>query len=164
MRPLNEMSVNLTYVQDTAYGKGIFAKTNIQKSAVVIHANILKIEAQRSKYSIEIGHNQHAIAEETLVFANHSCEPTVYVQHKQNMIYMLASREIQPNEQICFDYETTEASIVAFNQCNCASPQCRISLLGFASQEKLLRAIYPDYFFMPHLIAQKETLSAMALP
>ncbi len=54
-------------------------------------------------------------------FMNHSCNPNVGIK---GQIILLARRDIQPDEEVCFDYETTQMSSEPF-ECECGAENCR---------------------------------------
>lgn len=55
-------------------------------------------------------------------FMNHSCDPNTWWADDETMI---ARRDIQPGEEITYDYATTEITIPFEMTCRCGSPQCR---------------------------------------
>lgn len=57
---------------------------------------------------------------------NHSCEANVGVR---GQIVLVARRKIAANEELTFDYDTTEESFEAF-QCHCGKPMCRGKIDG----------------------------------
>jgi len=66
---------------------------------------------------------------------NHSCEPNVGIK---GQIILIARRDIQENEELCFDYETTEIEPTPFT-CNCGSQLCRKVLDGKAWKDPSFR-------------------------
>lgn len=65
---------------------------------------------------------------------NHSCAPNAGVK---GQIVLLARRLIQPGEEVCFDYDTTEldGSGQSF-RCRCESDQCRGTISGTAWKDR----------------------------
>jgi len=55
-------------------------------------------------------------------FMNHSCDPNTWWADDDTMV---ARRDIQPGEEITYDYATTEITIPFEMKCGCGSPQCR---------------------------------------
>ena len=59
---------------------------------------------------------------------NHSCDPNTWFVSD---IKMTARRDIQPNEEITYDYATSETAFpVIFDPCLCKSQNCRGKVLG----------------------------------
>lgn len=66
-------------------------------------------------------HNRHVL-HPVGRYINHSCEPTAYIDLARQAV--VALREIQPGDEITFNYLTTERRIVAPFDCHCGSERC----------------------------------------
>lgn len=55
-------------------------------------------------------------------YMNHSCDPNTWWQDDDTMI---ARRDIQPGEEVTYDYATTELAIPFEMACRCGSDMCR---------------------------------------
>ena len=55
-------------------------------------------------------------------YMNHSCDPNTWWLDDETMI---ARRDIQPGEEITYDYSTTEIAVPMDITCRCGSPLCR---------------------------------------
>jgi hypothetical protein len=55
-------------------------------------------------------------------FINHSCDPNCGLQ---GQIILVAMTDIQPGEEVTFDYAMTDSSPFDEFDCSCASPRCR---------------------------------------
>jgi SET domain-containing protein len=66
---------------------------------------------------------------ETTDFFNHSCEPNAGIK---GQIILVARRLIQKNEEICFDYETSESqtSVGMGFDCHCGHQNCKKRIQG----------------------------------
>lgn len=82
-----------------------FTKFPIKKNEVV---RILKgkISKNRSRQTIEIGHNQH-IFDGYGAYMNHSSNPSVEIRGK----YVIALRDIEADEEIHYNYKHNETGI-----------------------------------------------------
>ncbi len=69
-------------------------------------------------------------------YANHSCNPNTGIK---NSFDLVAMREIEPGEEIVWDYAMTEDTYWSMN-CRCGSSQCRKLIAGyrFLSPQKRL--------------------------
>ncbi len=56
-------------------------------------------------------------------FINHSCEPNAGFRHGEPVLYAL--RDIEPGEEICWDYSTSLSDPGWRMDCRCGSPKCR---------------------------------------
>lgn len=55
-------------------------------------------------------------------FMNHACDPNTWWADDDTMI---ARRDIQPGEELTYDYATTEVTIPFEMDCRCSSANCR---------------------------------------
>ncbi|MCU0514750.1 MAG: SET domain-containing protein-lysine N-methyltransferase [Anaerolineae bacterium] len=55
-------------------------------------------------------------------YMNHSCDPNTWWADNDTMI---ARRDIQPGEEITYDYATTDVDVAFAMTCRCGSPLCR---------------------------------------
>lgn len=85
-------------------------------------------------------------ADDTNYF-NHSCDPNVGLA---GQMVLLAMREIQPGEEICFDYATCDGSAYDEFECECGAVNCRHTVRGTDWQIPELWDKYRGYF-IPYL-------------
>ncbi|MFO0745366.1 MAG: SET domain-containing protein [Myxococcota bacterium] len=76
-------------------------------------------------------------------YANHSCEPNAGLQ---GQIALCAMRDIEPGEEICFDYATTDSSDYDEFQCACGTPSCRGTVRGDDWRRPDVQAKYKGWF------------------
>ncbi|MBE2220244.1 MAG: SET domain-containing protein-lysine N-methyltransferase [Anaerolineae bacterium] len=55
-------------------------------------------------------------------YMNHSCDPNTWWADNDTMI---ARRDIQPGEELTYDYATTDILVPFEMDCGCGSPHCR---------------------------------------
>ncbi len=55
-------------------------------------------------------------------YMNHSCDPNTWWEGSRALV---ARRDIQPGEEITYDYATSEVAIPFRMECSCGSPYCR---------------------------------------
>ena len=93
---------------------------------------------QKSRFSVQLDDDVHievdarVSADELLArhywrYLNHGCEPNVMLRGAQ----VLALRDIGQNEELVFDYETTEFEMAEPFQCRCGANTCRGQIRGF---------------------------------
>lgn len=85
------------------------AELNLDQ-AMYIHPGILLLHPQGEPYY-------------PLCYSNHSCDANAKVQ---NGVVMVAARDIQPGEEICWDYRITDdVGIWEYEfKCGCGKPNC----------------------------------------
>lgn len=67
-------------------------------------------------------------------FFNHSCDPNIGIK---GQIILVARRDIKKNEELCFDYDTTESTSIGSFKCNCGTKYCRKLINGTAWKDKV---------------------------
>ena len=133
-------------IQKTQFGKGVFAKEDIQMGETIaaFHGPLLEAEKLSDlpndpplytrDHVIQIGpreyvHGKYCLSE----LINHSCNPNCGIKNKVEITSM---RDIQKGEEITWDYEMSENSDWHL-ECKCGAPNCRgiIRAYRFLSQE-----------------------------
>ncbi len=118
-------------VRDTAGFKGVYAKQAIKQGSIIVHLKG-NITRRPSKYTIQVGSNQHlnlpAITrpdddvDYSWQYLNHCCEPNSYLNTAERTFRAL--RDITPGEEISFNYLTTESEMAEPFNCHCGSARC----------------------------------------
>jgi uncharacterized protein len=85
---------------------------------------------------------------------NHSCDPNAGI-HGQ--ITLVALREIEEGEEICYDYAMTDGEPYDEFICRCGSPGCRGRVTGDDWRRPELWARY-HYHFSPYLVRRIRNL------
>ncbi|GAP14050.1 protein containing SET domain [Longilinea arvoryzae] len=76
-------------------------------------------------------------------YVNHSCNPNAWIS---GQISLLARRDIEPGEEITFDYATTDASDYDTFACHCGDPLCRGVVTGQDWRRADLQGRYKGHF------------------
>lgn len=76
-------------------------------------------------------------------FVNHSCEPNAGLG---SSITLIAMRNINPGEEICFDYAMSDGTPYDEFDCQCGSALCRGRVTGQDWQREDLQRRYAGYF------------------
>ena len=103
-------------------------------------------KSTKDRYSIQISLDEHLhpfdahqgspdTCQTPWMYTNHSCNPNVVIR---GLAY-IAIRQIQPEESITFDYETTELEMAEPFTCACQAETCRGLIRGFRHLSKLQR-------------------------
>jgi uncharacterized protein len=102
---------------------------------------------------------------ETADFINHSCDPNLGLR---GQIALVALRDIEVGEEVCFDYAMTDCTPYDEFECHCGTVACRGTVRGDDWQLPELWAKYAGYF-SPYLqrridrLAQEQGLVIMPL-
>jgi SET domain-containing protein len=149
MRSHSFLSPKCVVKESILGGKGIFASTEIEKNelialwgGIVYHADeiekLCKQYPQFSTHTVSIFKDYYLgpiavdVFDDTEMF-NHSCDPNVGVK---GQVVLLARRKIRKEEELCFDYDTTETTEEGQFLCKCNSPFCRKKIDGSAWQDE----------------------------
>ena len=102
-------------VKNGIHGRGVFATRKINKNTIIfkMHGEFINKPTQTS---VQIGEGMH-IEDALAGLVNHSCEPTAKVDRQLHAFMSL--RDIEPNEEITFNYNSNEDNIAAPFKCEC---------------------------------------------
>jgi uncharacterized protein len=78
--------------------------------------------------AIQIGLDLYINLEPPSCYANHSCAPNAGVKHDTILV---ALRDIERDQEICYDYSTTMSENDWTLGCLCGAPQCRRVIQDF---------------------------------
>ncbi|NWG17677.1 MAG: SET domain-containing protein-lysine N-methyltransferase [Chloroflexi bacterium] len=97
---------------------------------------------------------------EPVDFVNHSCDPNAGLS---GQIALVALRDIQPGEEICFDYAMSDGTPYDEFVCRCGAPNCRGRVTGEDWKLPDLQARYRGYF-SPYLQRRINRLHSTPTP
>jgi len=107
-----------------------------------------------SELFLQIGSNMYLnLNKDISFFINHSCNPNTQVKIISQTVFLISTRPIAPNEELCFDYSITSTENLEewSMACKCEQWNCRKSISGFPNlsdkdKEKYLKLnIVPNY-------------------
>lgn len=121
---------------DVIHGSGLVARGFIGAGEVVSQVEptattmrIADLLALTPDEQERLLHHAYQCSEDLLMFEgepehlmNHSCDPNVWWLDDQTMV---ARRDIQPGEEVTYDYAMTEVHVPLDMVCGCGSPMCR---------------------------------------
>ena len=116
------MEINIKFFVDEKYPlfKTLKAAKSFSPGEVLIDLVDAREVSEPDYMSIDLGnkHVYHPIAR----YVNHSCEPNTYVDAQQQKL--IAKSCIDKNDEITFNYLSSERQITAPFDCLCTSSQC----------------------------------------
>lgn len=89
-------------------------------------------------------------------YVNHSCDPNAGLS---GQIGLVAMRDIQTGEEVCFDYAMCDTMPYDEFDCGCGQPNCRSHVTGNDWQIPALQKRYAGYF-SPHVQRRIDALRA----
>lgn len=103
------------------------------------------------EHSVQIEENLYQIpyggGDDPGDYVNHSCDPNLGLS---SSITLVAVRDIEPGEEVCFDYAMTDSTPYDEFTCGCGTAQCRGVVTGSDWQLASLQERY-DGYFSPYL-------------
>ena len=96
------------------------------------------ISREPSRHSLQVGVDEHLVIDagdpvearfdgHCWRYLNHSCEPNLVVRHRT----LIATRPILANDQLTFNYNTTEFDMAEPFACGCGAPTCLGLIRGY---------------------------------
>jgi hypothetical protein len=138
--------VKIDYSENVVGQKALLSTSEIKAGSIIfIFTNTPSYI--RTRTSIQIGINEHIEAGEFGSFTNHSCNPNsvikAYIEGDKARVCLIAIRDIKIDEEICFDYATTETDLtpkLKFQPCLCMAHNCRLKMVGFQDLSAMQQA------------------------
>jgi len=138
-------------------GKGLFARDKIKKGEIIHVAEGKIFTREEFKRLSEAEQNLcYDIDDDYLLcpkdfnnltadwYINHSCNPNC--GSARDSFTMVAMRDIEPGEEITYDYAMTDLDPDWSMQCNCRAKNCRKIISGDDWKIKELQERYAGYF------------------
>jgi hypothetical protein len=100
---------SLYQIFETEIGLSCRATQEIRQNSIIFES-IGSIENKASKHSVQIDANHHLLANDDIIYANHSFNPNCHMKVSINppKIQLIAIRDIKPYEDLMFNYNTSE--------------------------------------------------------
>jgi hypothetical protein len=146
-------------------GVGVFAREAVQAGELLVvwggdvvnGERLEQLPTQTRQHTIQVEENLYLMPirpPEPADYVNHSCDPNAGLS---GQIVLLALRNIEPGEEICFDYATCDGSPYDEFICECGTPNCRGRVTGNDWSRPELWERYAGYF-SPYLQRRIERL------
>jgi hypothetical protein len=166
MRAITEVSLDYNWLTPKAEarpagdkGWGSYATERISKGEtvagfggwVVDSARLATLSLDRQHRSIQVDTDLFLVSGDTPEpgdMLNHSCEPNCGLAGSQLLVAM---RDIEPGEELSFDYAMCDASDYDEFRCLCGVPTCREVVSGSDWRDPALQAKYAAWF-SPYLV------------
>lgn len=150
-------------IRNTSYkGKGLYSLVHFATDQVLLtfkgkildKKTVYELPDIKSEVFLQISKNKYLDLNRDISFyINHSCNPNTRIKIISQSVFLIATRPILPNDELCFDYSLTcgESANDWFMNCKCNEWNCRKVISGFSSlsnedKEKYLKLnIVPNY-------------------
>lgn len=154
---------NITSVQTSRFGKGLFATENISEDFPLFKITGKKVKfidsielGEKESYCLQIGIDKYIIPDDPFIYINHSCNPNCGINSK---IEFNTLRPICKGEEITWDYSTSMLERHWTLDCHCGSKSCRQLITDFDLLPKHIQCHYLELdIVLPYLISYLKNL------
>ena len=109
--------------------KSLHATRAFEKDSVICSFHAGRIFTTPNYLTVQTGIDTHITLEpEFLQYSNHSCSPNIFFDTKS--MEVIALKDIEPNEELCFFYPSTEIDMAQPFLCYCGSKDCLQNIRG----------------------------------
>lgn len=154
MSPTSYLSPRAAHRSAGLKGEGVFAIAPIRAGATVaafggraMHRDdFARLDVHSRTHSIQIDEDVFLVSRPQLDpadYVNHSCEPNAGIL---GSVLVVAMRDIEPGEEICFDYAMCDADDYDEFVCECGTPSCRGLVTGADWMRPELQIRYAGFF------------------
>jgi hypothetical protein len=133
------------------HGKGVFALVPIRKDELVVEyvGEVITWDEALRRHPHDPSQPDHTfyfhLSDELVIdgnvdgnaskWINHSCDPNVEADDESGQVYLMALRDIQPGEELFFDYglvidERYTPALKKRFECRCGARRCRGTMLA----------------------------------
>lgn len=134
-------------------GWGVFARRSFPKGEALFRGRSLESNDMPTSHSIQTDWDTHVMMDLPAILSNHSCGANAGVQPNDLGAYdFYAMKDIAKDEEIFWDYETSEYEVSTPFVCNCGDPECRGKMQGFRFHGDALVDKYGLPFIAPYLL------------
>ena len=133
--------------------RGLFARQPISTGELlavfggkpVTYEELVQVPHEIRRLSIQVAEDYYLLSvnESEADWVNHSCLPNAGLN---GQILLVALRDIQPGEEITFDYAMSDGTAYDEFDCMCGSPDCRGYVSGRDRRLPELQRRYKDHF------------------
>lgn len=125
-------------------GMGVFASTYFQKGALILAIDDTRVVDEDHPLNIDEGDSETycdwlgdtvVLMQAPEKYINHACDPNTFVKTINGIRYVMALKNIEPNQEITYDYCINGYGDIVWN-CNCNTARCR-------------KTIHSDFFHLP---------------
>ena len=135
----------LVEIRDSPFGKGLFAKHDLQQGTVITTLKGRKVNFQATlalseeSHALQTGFDRYLICGAPFIYANHSCNPNTAINDELRMFCL---KNIAAGQELLWDYSTSMLERHWNMSCSCKEERCRKIVTDF---DLLPRQIQDEY-------------------
>lgn len=147
MIPKGTAMTDVRIAADPKKGLEVVATRQFPSGHVVVIGRPTRVVPHRTTHSFQVDWETHVDLDEPACYINHSCNPNTGIRDNDYGGFdFIALRDIAGDEEITWDYETSEYLSIAVPRCLCEAASCRKVIRGFRERRT-------DPHWQPHHIA-----------
>ncbi|MDQ3141377.1 MAG: SET domain-containing protein-lysine N-methyltransferase [Bacteroidota bacterium] len=109
--------------------KGLISRTSYRKFDTICPFTYSGVVSKPDYLTVQINEEEHIyLSPEYLLCINHSCQPNVFFD--VDNWNLLCIQDIEPGDELCFFYPSTEWEMAESFDCQCGSPRCLKKIKG----------------------------------
>ncbi|MEO6669675.1 MAG: SET domain-containing protein-lysine N-methyltransferase [Ferruginibacter sp.] len=109
--------------------KSLHAIIPIKKDELLINFSAGQVFTTPNYLTVQTGVNKHiTLLPQFLQYSNHSCNPNIFFD--TTTMEVIALKDIEPSEELCFFYPSTELDMAQPFICYCGSKGCLQNIKG----------------------------------
>lgn len=157
-------------IRKSKFGKGLFAKIDIQPGTILCKVTTKEKELtlvqtillkDKESHAIQVDYDKYFLCEPPFLYSNHSCNPNCAINAN---LEMMAIKKINADEELFWDYSTSMLERHWTMQCACGEKNCRGIIQDFDMLPKPLQEKYLQHNivlpFIAHFIQYQRAKSA----
>ena len=143
-------------------GNGLFAVKKILSGDIIAvwggeiinEEQIQTLDPYWTRYAVQVEEDYYIVSsrEGAADYVNHNCDANAGLR---GPITLVALRDIEPGEEVCYDYAMTDSAAYDKFKCYCGSPKCRGIVYGSDWKLPELWEQYGDHF-SPYILRKIE--------
>lgn len=133
-------------IQQSKFGKGLFASIDIPKNTIVARATGIPMTfaqtlelGEKESHTLQVGVEQYILCDPPFLYSNHSCNPNCGLTPD---LELKTLRNIRQGQELLWDYSTSMLERHWTMPCNCGSSSCRHIIRDFDILPQELQAKY----------------------
>ena len=110
---ISKVEVVVKRVNSNSDQSGVFSKSYILTGATILQLDLKNLTDKPNKYTLQVSDHKHISCEsyDWIMYLNHRCDANLKVEIIENILKLTATRDINSDEEITFNYLTTEYDI-----------------------------------------------------
>jgi hypothetical protein len=117
---------------------GVWAVQAIPAGAYIYSFNG-PLVTKPTTYTIQVEENAHVDCADESRFTNHSCDANAMLRYQDGVAQLIAVRDIARDEQVTFNYNTTEWKMASPFSCRCGTSNCAGLVAGMKHLDRAVQ-------------------------